>query len=124
MTNLRLYAFALAILMLAGCGGAPTEPSDFEFGRIDVYIRDTAGQPVNGVTVRLERPNGQVEDAGGVTGTLAIPGYFFFLRVSGDFRVVITPPAGYQLGPGQSATQPVTFTRNQTKTINFVLAAV
>lgn len=124
MTNFRRHALALALIVLASCGGGPTEPSDYEFGRIDVFIRDTAGQPVNGVAVRMERPTGQVEDEGGVTGTLAIPGYFFFLRVSGDFRIVITPPAGYKLAAGQSPTQAVTFSRNQTKTINFVLTPV
>ncbi len=108
---------------MANCGGVPTEPRDFEFGRVDVYVRDTAGQPVNGVAVRMERLNGQTEDAGGMTGTVGLAGYFFFLKTGGEYRVVITPPAGYELASGQTASQQIAFARNQTKTLNFVLRA-
>ncbi|HEX7155156.1 MAG TPA: hypothetical protein VF618_27050 [Thermoanaerobaculia bacterium] len=114
----------LALVVLASCGGGPTEPRDFEFGRADVFVRDPAGQPINGVPVRLERTGGQVEDAGGVTGSVGLPGYYFFLKTSGDFRIVITPPPGYELAAGQTASVPFTFTRNQLRTINFVLRAV
>lgn len=125
MSKISTYAGALVVLLfLAACGGVPTEPSDFEFGRVDVYVRDGAGQPVNGVAVRLDRLNGETEDSGGMTGSVGLPGYFFFLKTTGDYRVVITPPAGYELASGQSATAPITFARNQTKTINFVLRAV
>lgn len=121
MLNIRTYVCAILLIVVAGCGGAPTEPSDFEFGRIDVYVRDASGQAVNGVTVRLERTNGQIEDAGGQTGTVGVPGYYFFLKTGGDYRIAIAPPAGYELAPGESATTPVTFARNQTRTVNFVL---
>ena len=114
-------ALLVAVCLFAGCGGAPTEPGDFEFGRFDVYIRDEAGQPIDGVRVRLDRPNGGIEDEGGLTGSFAIPGYYFFLRTSGEFLVVIIPPAGYQPAPGQQTSVRMTFTRNQLKTINFVL---
>lgn len=114
----------LALFVFAGCGGGvPTQPSDFEFGRVDVFVRDAAGQAINGVPVRLERSGGQVEDAGGVTGSVGLPGYYFFLKTGGDFRVVIVPPAGFALAEGQTASVPVTFTRNQLRTINFVLRA-
>jgi hypothetical protein len=112
------------LLVMSACGPGPTEPRDFEFGRADVYVRDTAGQPVNGVAVRLERSNGQVEDAGGPTGSVGLPGYYFFLKTDGAFRIVITPPAGYTLGEGQAASVPFTFSRNQVKTVNFVVRAV
>jgi hypothetical protein len=121
MPSVKRIAFAVALVVLAACGGAPTEPSDFEFGRVDVYVRDTAGQPINGAPVRLERPGGQTEDAGGPTGSAGLPGYYFFLRTGGQYRVVITPPAGYQLPAGQTGTQMVTFARNQLQTVNFVL---
>lgn len=121
MLKIRIYVCFVVLFAMAGCGGGPTEPSDFEFGRIDVYVRDTSGQAVNGVTVRLVRPNGQIEDAGGQTGTVGVPGYYFFLKTGGDYRIGIAPPAGYELAPGESATTPVTFARNQTKTVNFVL---
>lgn len=121
MPTLKRFSFAVALLVLAGCGPGPTEPSDFEFGRVDVYVRDAAGQPINGVPVRLERPGGQTEDAGGPTGSVGLPGYYFFLKTSGQYRVVITPPAGYQLPAGQNGTQMVTFERNRLQTVNFVL---
>jgi hypothetical protein len=110
----------LLLLVVAGCGGSPTEPSDYEFGRMDVYVRDTASQPINGVPVRLERTNGQlVED--GVTGNAGAPGYTLFLRTKGDYRISITVPAGYVLADGQSASVPVTFRKDQTDTVNFIL---
>jgi hypothetical protein len=123
MSKTGLYVLALVVVLVAGCGGGPTE-ADYEFGRIDVYVRDSANQPVNGVTVRMDRSNGTTEDAGGLTGSVGVPGYFFFLKTSGEYRIVITPPAGYELAPGQSASAPVTFTRNQTRTVNFVLRQV
>ncbi len=110
-----------ALVLLTSCGGSPTEPRDYEFGRADVYVRDTAGQTINGVPVRMDRLNGQTEDAGGLTGTVGLPGYYFFLKTGGEYRIVITPPAGYELEPGQSTTAAVTFRREQVTTINFVL---
>lgn len=124
MTSFRLFASTLALLVLFGCSGAPTEPSDFEFGRADVYVRDDAGAAVNGATVRLEQLNGQVEDAGGLTGSVGLPGYYFFLKTSGSFRIVVTPPAGYTFQSGQTGTVPVTFSRNQGQTFDFVLRKV
>lgn len=123
MQTLTRYALAVALLILAACGGGPTEPSDYEFGRIDVYVRDAAGQPVNGAAVRLDRMNGGTEDQGGVTGSAGLPGYYFFLKTDGEYRLVVTPPAGYQFASGQLGTQVVQFTRNQTKTINLVVNA-
>lgn len=113
-----------ALLILTSCSGSPTEPRDYEFGRADVYVRDAEGQPVNGVQVRMDRSNGQTEDAGGFTGTVGLPGYYFFLKTGGDYRIVITPPSGYELAPGQSATTPFTFRREQVTTINFTLRRV
>ena len=123
MRTANAIIFALAIIRMTGCGGSPTEPRDFEFGRADVYVRDAAGQPIDGVPVRLERLNGQTEDPGGVTGSVGAPGYYFFLKTTGQYRVVITVPAGYALAPGQAPTAPVTFSRNQVQTFNFVLVA-
>ena len=120
----RRMLFPLVLLLLAslaGCGGSPTEPRDFEFGRIDVYVRDTAGQPVNGVMVRLDRRDGGREDEGGATGSVGLPGYFFFLRTSGQYRIVITVPAGYTVAAGQTNSVDVEFQREVTKTVNFVL---
>ncbi|HYO77322.1 MAG TPA: hypothetical protein VE010_12735 [Thermoanaerobaculia bacterium] len=117
-------ALSLLLLLSIGCGGAPTEPSDFEFGRIDVYVRDTDAQLVNGVQVRLDRRSGGVEDPGGATGTVGPAGYYFFLKTTGEFRIVITPPAGFVLGPNQSASVDVEFAKNQTKTVNFVVRKV
>lgn len=123
--TLRLFASTLALLVLVSCsGGGPTEPSDYEFGRADVYVRDDSGAPVNGAAVRLDRPNGQTEDAGGATGSVGLPGYYFFLKTSGDYRIVVTPPAGYTFQSGQTGTANFTFVRNQTQTINFVLRKV
>ena len=124
MPTPRALLFAVVLLLLAACGPGPTEPRDFEFGRIDVYVRDTAGQPVNGVAVRLDRLNGQTEDAGGATGSVGLPGYYFFLKTSGQYRVVITPPAGYQLAAGQEAAVLITFQRNQLQTLDFVVQPV
>jgi hypothetical protein len=115
-----LCAF-LAVLVIAACGGVPTEPGDFEFGRADVYVRDAEQQPVNGATVRLERSNGQVEDAGGTSGSVGLPGYYFFLKTGGTYRIVVTPPSGYELASGQSGSIPVTFSRNQVQTFNVAL---
>jgi hypothetical protein len=116
-----LAVAAVVLFALAGCSGSPTAPEDYEFGRTDVYVRDTAGQPIDGVGVRLDRLNGQVEEAGGPTGSAGLPGYYFFLKTEGNYRVVITVPAGYVLADGQSATVPVTFTKDVTRTIHFVL---
>ena len=122
MTSMKRWALVFGLLtLLASCNGAPTEPRDFEFGRIDVYVRDTADQPVNGVAVRLNRTNGQIEDAGGMTGSVGLPGYFFFLKTSGRFDVVINVPDGYSLAPQQSSVTRVEFERNQVQTITFVL---
>lgn len=124
MTIAKAFLFAAALLLAAACGPGPTDPSDFEFGRIDVYVRDAAGQPVNGAAVRLDRLNGQTEDAGGPTGSVGLPGYYFFLKTSGQYRVVVTPPAGYALADGQAGAIQVTFSRNQTQTVNFTLKSV
>jgi hypothetical protein len=122
MSTAKAYLCVLAIFVLTGCGGSPTEPSDYEFGRADVYVLDTTGQPINGVALRLVRPGGQVEDAGGATGSVGLPGYYFFLKAGGDFRIEITStPGGYEFAPGMSPTIPITFTRNQTQRINVVL---
>ena len=126
MTRLT-FALSLVLLVLtAGCGGGfPTEPEDFEFGRVDVYVRDTGSQPVNDVLVRLERRNGGVEDSGGRTGSVGLPGYYFFLKTtSTDYRVTITVPSGYMLAPNQSASVDVEFVKDQTRTVNFVLQKV
>ncbi len=120
MHFLRTCAGALALLLLSSCGGAPTEPEDFEFGRVDVYTRNSEGQPVNGVPVRLERLSGQVEDAGGLSGSVGAPGYYFFLKTGGSYRVVIDVPAQYHLG-SQSASMPVEFARDETRTITYIL---
>jgi hypothetical protein len=109
----------VAIVLLAACSPSPTE-ADYEFGRADVYVRDTESQPVNGVQVRLLRTSGAVEDAGGMTGTAGLPGYFFFLRTSGEFRIEITPPSGYELASGE-ASIPFTFARNVTREVTFTL---
>ena len=121
MTTMKRWAVAIGLIFLASCNGVPTEPSDFEFGRIDVYVRDTADQPVNGVAVRLNRTNGQTEDAGGTTGSVGMPGYYFFLKTSGQYDVVIAVPDGYTLAPQQSTVSRVEFARNQVQTITFVL---
>ncbi|HEX8252186.1 MAG TPA: hypothetical protein VF846_03475 [Thermoanaerobaculia bacterium] len=121
MSRANSFLSLLILLLIVGCGGAPTSPSDFEFGRIDVYVRDTDGQLVNGVQVRLERRTGAVEDAGGLTGSVGPAGYYFFLKTTGEFRIAITPPTGYVLGPNQAATADIEFAKNQTKTVNFVL---
>ena len=121
MEAMKRLAVAVCLLILASCGGAPTEPRDFEFGRVDVYVRDTTGQPVNGVAVRLNRTNGQTEDPGGMTGSVGLPGYFFFLKTSGQFDVVINIPDGFSLAPQQSTVTRVEFSRNQLQTITFVL---
>ena len=124
MAIAKAYLCLFVVVLLAGCGASPTEP-DFEFGRADVYVRDQAGQPINGVTVRLVRPGGQVEDAGGTTGSVGLPGYYFFLKTSGDFRIEITStPGGYEFAPGSAPTTPITFTRNQTQTITIVLRSI
>ena len=115
------FLLAAIVFLFSNCGGSPTEPSDYEFGRADVYVKDGSGTAINGVMVRLERRNGEVEDPGGQTGSVGLPGYYFFLRTSGDFRIVITPPAGYTLAPGQTASRDFTFRRNQAETVNFVL---
>ncbi|HYK04155.1 MAG TPA: carboxypeptidase-like regulatory domain-containing protein [Thermoanaerobaculia bacterium] len=124
MTIAKAALCAVALLLAAACGPGPTDPSDFEFGRIDVYAKDAAGQPVNGAAVRMERLNGQTEDAGGLTGSVGLPGYYFFLKTSGQYRIVLTPPAGYTLAEGQAASVQVTFSRNQTQTVNFALRGV
>ena len=118
---LKVWTCAVLLILLTGCGGAPTEPRDFEFGRVDVYVRDTADQPINGVPVRLDRLNGQVEDSGGTTGSAGLPGYYFFLKTGGEFRVVITVPSGYEPAPGQTTTPSVVFSRNQIQTLTIVL---
>ena len=121
MWTMKRWVVAIGLLILTSCGGAPTEPRDYEFGRIDVYVRDTADQPVNGVPVRLNRTNGQTEDAGGMSGSVGIPGYYFFLKTSGQYDVVITVPDGYALASQQSTTKRIEFSRNELQTITFVL---
>ena len=121
MWTMKRWVVAIGLLILTSCGGAPTEPRDYEFGRIDVYVRDTADQPINGVPVRLNRTNGQTEDAGGMSGSVGLPGYYFFLKTSGQYDVVITIPDGYALAPQQSTTKRIEFSRNELQTITFVL---
>jgi len=124
MTIAKAFLFAVALLLAAACGPGPTDPSDFEFGRIDVYVRDAAGQPVDGASVRMDRLNGQTEDAGGLSGSVGLPGYYFFLKTSGQYRIVVTPPAGYAFAEGQAGSVQITFSRNQTQTVNFALKSV
>src|SRR4051812_6664993 len=95
-----IFCAIVASLILAGCGGgAPTQPEDFEFGRADVYVRNEAGDPIDGAAVSLVKTNGQVDDTGGLTGGAGLPGYYFFLRTTGDFNIVVSPPAGYEFIP-------------------------
>jgi hypothetical protein len=121
MTPARVFFLVAAIAFLVSCGGGPTEPSDYEFGRADIYVRDDAQQPIDGVAVRLVRPNGQTEDPGGATGSVGVRGYYFFLETSGEFDVIITVPAGYTLAPQQTAARRIQFQRGQLQTVNFVL---
>jgi hypothetical protein len=118
---LGLAALVLVVALIGACNGIPTEPEDFEFGRIDVYVKDTSDQPINNVAVRLDRSSGQRQDDGGLTGSLAIPGYYLFIQNAGTYRVVLTLPAGYELGPGQTSTVNVALAKNETKTVNFIL---
>jgi hypothetical protein len=118
---LGLFAVLVVFAASSRCGGAPTEPRDFEFGRIDVYVKDTTGAAINGVPVRLDNRNGTTEDAGGTTGSVGLPGYYFFLRTSGRFRIVITVPSDYELAPGQTAAVDVEFERNAVRTVNIAL---
>ena len=123
MTRIPFLLALTLVCLTVGCSG-PTEPDDFEFGRVDVYVRDAAGAPINGVPVRLERRSGGgVEDAGGVTGSVGLPGYYFFLRNSSStsFRVAITVPSGYALEPNQSSSIDVAFAIDQTRTVTFLL---
>jgi len=124
MSIAKTFFCIFVLFVLTGCGFSPTEPGDYDFGRIDVYVRDEAAQPINGVQVRLDRLNGQTEEAGGLTGSAGLPGYYFFLKTQGEYRIVITVPAGYVLVDGQRATAPATFTKNETRTINFALRRV
>ncbi len=121
MIRVRASFALLAALLMTACGGGPTEPSDYEFGRADVYVRDTDGQPVNGVPVRLDRRDGGREDEGGLTGSFSQPGYYFFLKTTGQYRIVITVPAGYTLAPNQQASIDMQFQRDQVQTFTFVL---
>lgn len=117
----QMKALTLALVLLTvACGGFPTTPEDFEFGRADVYARDTDGAAIDGVAVRLERTNGTIEDPGGLTGSVGTPGYYFFLRNPGEFRIRITVPNGYELvSPANPA--PVRLENEQTKTVTFLL---
>lgn len=124
MSIARFSAWAVILLVLTGCGGGPTEPSDYEFGRVDVYVRDASGQAINGAAVRLERLDGGIEDPGGASGSVGLPGYYFFLRTAGEYRVVVTPPTGYTFATGQESSVRITFTRDQVRTINFVLRPI
>jgi len=118
---LGLAALVLVVALIGACNGLPTEPSDFEFGRIDVYVKDTSNQPINNVAVRLDRSSGQRQDDGGLTGSLAIPGYYLFIQNPGTYRVVLTLPEGYALASGQTSTVNVAVVKDQTNTVNFVL---
>ena len=112
----------LVVALIAGCNGLPTEPSDFEFGRIDVYVHDTSNQPVNNVAVRLDRSNGQRQDDGGLTGSIAIPGYYFFLQNAGSYKVVLTLPSGYAFASDdQTGTVNVQLVKEQTRRVDYVL---
>jgi hypothetical protein len=124
MSLLKRCAWVVAVAVLAACGPGPTEPDAFEFGRLEVYVRDAAGQPVNGAAVRLHRLSGEIEDEGGLTGTVGLPGYYFFLRTGGEFRVTVTPPAGYAFAAGQESSVRVAFSRNQLQTVNFVVRRI
>jgi len=114
---------ALAVLALvgtAGCRGGPTEPLDFEIGDVDAYVRDTDGEFVNDVAVRLDHRNGRHESEG-TTGAQGTPGLYGFVAVTGDYRVVMTVPSGYALAPGQPSSVAVAVEKHKTKTVNFVL---
>ena len=117
--RILLALAVLALVATAGCGG-PTEPLDFEIGDIDVYVRDTDGQFVNDVVVRLDERNGR-HLGEGTTGTRGTPGYYDFVVASGDYRVVMTVPSGYSLPPGHLSSVAVSVVKHQTKTVNFVL---
>ena len=122
MHAMKRWAVAIVLVVLTGCGGEDfLGPEDFEFGRLDVYVRDTDQQPINGVAVKLNRPGGQTEDAGGATGSVGLPGYYFFLKTSGQFDVVITVPDGYSLAPDQQTARRIEFAKNQQQTVTFVL---
>lgn len=124
MTRIPLLIALTLVCLAIGCTTGPTEPEDFEFGRLDVYVRDTAGEPINGVVLRLERRNGEFEESG-LTGAVGMPGYFFFLKTASNaYRVTVRVPPGYELGPNQSSSVDVTFVNEQTQTVNFVLRRI
>lgn len=107
------------LVLLAACVAQPGAP---ELGRIDVYVRDQAGTPVNGVAVQLRSSGGNLIEEG-PTGSVGTPGYYLILRAGGEYRVQVVAPAGYTIPASQTNPVPVSLQRDATVTVNFTLAA-
>ena len=120
---MRLPLLAVALLLSASaCVPQPGTPGEVDIGRIDVYVRDQGGVPLDSVLVRLLTQSGaQVEE--GRTGRLGQPGYHMILRSSGEFQVQVVPPAGYTVPATQTNPVPATIRNGAETTLNFTLAA-
>ncbi len=93
-----------AILVLAGCGSDDPGYSpgpDPENGSIEGTVRASGGAGVSGAVVAL---TGAVSRS---TTTGSSGGYSFADLASGQYTVSITPPAGFTLPTGQSASRMV-----------------
>jgi hypothetical protein len=111
---------------LAGCGGQ-SQPDKFpDPGHVVVQVNDTLGAGVPGAVCDLDLPDGSLTWRSGTTGATG--------RVDiasseggvlpGSYVLVVKPPAGYALAPGQAASTPVTVTSNVVSPFTVTLAAV
>jgi hypothetical protein len=111
---------------LAGCGGQ-SEPDKFpDPGHVVVQVNSTLGAGVPGAVCDLDIPDGTLTwrsgttDATGHVDIAASEGGV----LPGAYVLVVKPPTGYALAPGQAASMPVNVVSHGVSTFTVRLAAV
>ena len=117
----RLVALATLLLSVSVAACLPDgDPFDVELATLNVRVVDQAGMPVKGAVVEVRRSDG-TREAVNTTPTFADrPGIAWFLLSAGEYRVYVTPPAGYS-ALSQNPIR-VQLSSREEETVTFTLA--
>lgn len=121
--SLRPFFVTAVSLSLAGCAGL-LDPGKFpDPGRVVVTTTYPAGTAIMGVFCDLKTPDLLLAWRSGVTdGTGQVEiGLSDGGVLPGDYVLVVKPPNGYSLAPGQSNNIPVVVRSRQTSRTTVVL---
>ena len=116
----RIVAIAMLLLSVSVAACLPDgDPFDVELATLNVRVVDQTGMPVTGAVVEVRRSDG-TRVAVNATPTFANqPGLAWFLLSAGEYRVYVTPPAGYSAS-SQNPIQ-VQLSSREEETVTFTL---